>query len=284
MTSGLLARRSPSDAVDAAAALEDLRTRVDAGLAAARIDPDHREVPAGVADLLAQVVSAGAPDEEPLVARIVEIRTALAAVGASTSIAAPALLDEQALDVVELVRSDLGEAAAPGARAVAIGALRQEILELAEQYAERAAQPLPDGAELRLAGGITVAVTSAGAADAGWRDRLQQRVVRAGPDTRPAVTRAIVGGVIAVLGLVLGIVAAPGWLVLLVPGLGLAGQGWWERRAREQESAERVASTLAKADAAVRERTQQLGGSLIAAQERQRRPPADLATIRSLLA
>ena len=84
--------------------------------------PQLGEVPDGVADLLAQVVSAGAPGEEPVVERIIEIRQALAAIGASTSIAAPALLDEDELDVVDLLRADLSADGSPGARAVAVAA------------------------------------------------------------------------------------------------------------------------------------------------------------------
>lgn len=178
----MLDRRPPSNPAEAAESLEMLRTHVEDALAEREPTVAVESIYGGVADVLAQVVSSGAPDEQPLVARLAEIRSSLAAIGASTSITAPALLDEQSLDVRQLLRGDLAATADPAMRAVAISAARPAIERLADSLAERAMQPVAHLAKLRVSGGVDVVVGPEGATDGDWRRRVAERVTHATPD------------------------------------------------------------------------------------------------------
>lgn len=280
----LIGRRMPTDSEAAAAALEVLRERVETGLAGEGAAATSGEVPDGVADLLAQVVSSGAPAEEPLVARIIELRSALAAIGATTAIATPAMLDDTALDVVELLRADLADSADPGARAVAIRVLREPIERVANALAEKASEQLQDSAEFRAPGGVTVALTSLGPVDSAWRTRLSERVAAQAPSRSGPIGQLVAGGVVTVLGVVLGIVAAPGWFVLAAAGAALAGYGYWKWRTIGNEVAQRTAKSLATADAEITKRASELAGSIAIARGRQAAAPEELARVRTALA
>lgn len=284
VTSHLLGRRTPpADTASATEALADLRALVAAAAAAGRTLPAAGEVPDGVADLLAQVVSAGAPGEEPVVERIIEIRQALAAIGASTSIAAPALLDEDELDVVDLLRADLSADGSPGARAVAVAALQGPIEAVADRLAALAQQPLPDGERVRVAGGISVDITSAGPVDGGWRARLADRVAAMHPTEPYLGSRMIGGGVVAVLALVLGVTSGPGWLLLLVPALGMAGHAAWQWQSSRERRESAVRHALTQAEATIADRTARLAGDLVSLRQRVDRVPADLHEVRTTL-
>lgn len=284
VTDGLLRRRLPDEAGSAAIALADLRQRVQAALEASPAQPQSQAAPEGVADLLAQVVSSGAPGEEPLVARLVEIRQTLAAIGASTSIAAPALLDEESLDVVELLRADLGEGADPGAHAVAVAALAEPIEKVATRLAEIAAQPRADGGEVRVAGGVTVRYSSAGPVDGGWRAQVAERVAQRTADTTGLIGHVGAGAALAVVGVVLAIVASPGWVVLTAVGLVWGGVAWWRRQRALAERARYIASQVAAAERTVAEKSAALAGDLAATRERQESAPQELQAIRAALA
>lgn len=282
--SAFLARRDPRDPPTAAEALADLSVRVTSALEAGRALREQGEVPDGVADLLAQVVSAGAPEEEPLVQRIIAIRQALAAIGASTSIAAPALLDDEALDVLELVRGDLAEGADPGARAVAVMALREPIERVAEQLGQLARQPISERTEVRLVGGITVTVAPSGPEETSWRDRIAERVAGGVSPLSGHLGQLIGGGVLALLGLVLGVAANPGWLLLLLPGLGIAGYGFWQVRTDRADLERRVTAAVTDAERTIAERTHVLTGELVAMQQRQGRVPEQIREIETAFA
>src|SRR5690606_24005502 len=274
---------APADTASATEALADLRALVAAAAAAGRTLPAAGEVPDGVADLLAQVVSAGAPGEEPVVERIIEIRQALAAIGASTSIAAPALLDEDELDVVDLLRADLSADGSPGARAVAVAALQGPIETVADRLAALAQQPLPDGERVRVAGGISVDITSGGPVGGGWRARLADRVAAMHPTEPYLGSRMIGGGVVAVLALVLGVTSGPGWLLVLVPALGMAGHAAWQWQSSRERRESAVRHALTQAEATIADRTARLAGDLVSLRQRVDRVPADLHEVRTTL-
>lgn len=282
--SAMLGRRKPADPGAAAEALATLREGVETALAGAGSTSATGEVPDGVPDLLAQVVSAGAPAEEPLVARIIELRGALAAIGATTAIATPSMLDDASLDVVELLRSDLGGGVDPGARAVAVRVLAEPIDRVAAGLADVAAQELPDGADVRVGSGVTVAVTSLGPVDTDWRRRLAERMKAQTPSSGPNVGQMVGGGLAAILGIVLGIVAAPGWFVLAVAGGVLAGYGYWQLSHARQDAERRMSKAVADADAAISGRASELAGEIAISRGRQAAVPDELARVRAALA
>ncbi|WP_420112136.1 hypothetical protein [Pseudactinotalea sp.] len=284
VVSAMLGRRKPTDPAGAAEALSTLREAVAAAMAGADTTSTTGEVPDGVADLLAQVVSAGAPAEEPLVARIIELRGALAAIGATTAIATPSMLDDASLDVVELLRADLGPGADPGAKAVAVRALAEPIDRVAAGLADVAAQELPDGADVRVGSGVTVAVTSLGPVDTDWRRRLAERMKAQMPSSGPNVGQMVGGGVAAILGIVLGIVAAPGWFVLAVAGGALAGYGYWQLNRARRDAEQRMSTAVADADAAISARASELAGAIAISRGRQAAVPDELAQVRAALA
>lgn len=280
----LIGVRAPSTPQAAAEALETLRERVETAMAGARSTTAADEVPEGVADLLAQVVSAGAPAEEPLVARIIELRQAIAAIGASTSIATPGLLDDESLDVVELLRADLADGSDPGAHGVAVRVLREQIERVGARLADAAAQQQQDAATLRVAGGVTVELSSLGPTDARWREHVVARVRHQVPSNGGAIGKLVSGGVLAVLGVVLGVAFSPGWYVLLVAGGALAGYGYWEMRRNTAEAQRRTAAALEQADEQIGKRSSELAGEIALARERQLGAPEELRRIRASLA
>lgn len=280
----LIGVRAPSTPQAAAEALETLRGRVETALAGARSTTAADEVPEGVADLLAQVVSAGAPAEEPLVARIIELRQAIAAIGANTSIATPGLLDDESLDVVELLRADLADGSDPGAHGVAVRVLREQIERVGARLVDAAAQQQQDAATLRVAGGVTVELTSLGPTDARWREHVVARVRHQVPSNGGAIGKLVSSGVLAVLGVVLGVAFSPGWYVLLVAGGALAGYGYWEMRRNTAEAQRRTAAALEQADEQIGKRSSELAGEIALARERQLGAPEELRRIRAALA
>lgn len=276
--SALLGRRWPTDPASAGEALEHLREGVEQSLAEPPASEVADEVPDGVADLLAKVVSAGAPAEEPLVTRIVELRQAIAAIGATTEIATPGLLDEESLDVLELLRADLAEGTSPGARVVAAQVLREPIEKLAARLAEKAAEPLPDEAKIRAAG-VSVNLTSLGPIETDWRAQVTARLQEQAPGPGPALGKIVGGGAVAVLGVALAIIFSPGWYVLALAGAGLAGYGYLELRRGRAELERRTTTALADADAAISAKSAELAGQIALARGRQAAAPDEVARI-----
>lgn len=280
--SAFVGRRSPSDPGAAATALQQMRERIDVALAPPEVpEGGAATVPDGVADLLAQVVSAGAPDEEPLVARLVEIRQALAAIGASTAIAAPVILDEQSLDLVELLRADLDESADPGARAVAVRVLAESVVAVADELAGTALEPVADTEQIRVPSGVTVTVSPSGVVEQDWKTRAAQRLQASAPSSSGPIGFLVTGALLAVVGVVVTIVAGPGALAMVVVGAGLAGYGGWQLRSGRAQNRSRTDLTLRKADEAVAEKVKELQGKVLELQMRQGNAPGDCDAIRA---
>lgn len=283
VVTALLGRKRPTDPVAAADALVELREKVEAALAGADASAATGEVPEGVADLLAQVVSAGAPAEEPLVERIIELRSAIEAIGATTEIATPSMLDDASLDLVELLRGDLGDGADPGARAVAVRVLREAIERVGTGLAEKAAQPIQDSAEVRTGAGLRVEVTSLGPVDSAWQQRLAERMRSQAPSAGTTIGLMAGGGLVALLGIVLGIVSSPGWLVLVAGGGAVAAYAYWQRAREQRESQARAAKLIADAQEAITKRASDLAGEIALARGRQIAAPDELARLRTAL-
>jgi hypothetical protein len=229
-------RDSGSPAVDGGRRLEELHRWVESIVTAPepQTPGESASTDDALADQLALLITRGAPGEEAILRRMVQIRSALAAIGVSDGPALPPTPDHTAVGSVrQTVLGDLdpqptgperrfqmlggdddAEADAPTNpehRRTALRVVAPAVEQLAGRLVTRARTPPAQSTEVRVGHGVTVTVTPTGPTSSTW----QKQVVTTPP--RPAWRRptAIGLGVAAALFVVLGIQSA-GWIALAV--------------------------------------------------------------------
>jgi hypothetical protein len=222
--------------------------RAATGLAelAELVSPSDEPVPAArpalhddpLAELLAVLISEGAPGETPVLQRMAAIRTSLAAVG----VPAPPPMQtasDAAGTVWAMLREWLADRGAGSAHAVACAVLAPIVTQLADALASAAATPSPATRAFTIAG-TTAVVGPDGARDTAWRSHVASTVSEPPGWVLPT---AAVAGVLAVAGAVLGAVVAPGlWAVGAIAAVGAAAAWIWHGRARAAARQERAAA------------------------------------------
>ncbi|MBS42678.1 MAG: hypothetical protein CMH83_05830 [Nocardioides sp.] len=208
-------------------------------------DAEKVPVPAEdpLSDCLRALVDEGAPGEAQILSRMTEIRTRMGLLPEQPD----QRWDRPVGSVDALLVDDLcGNGGGPGARALALRVAARPVRAAAERLREGTGPAGAARTTVRLPG-ATVEVGPDGAADDGWRAAVERRA-REDVAVSPALLPAAVGA--AVLGLVLLVlgVLSPGWAVLGVVVLLVAGGMLLGRRHAVTSGAEDVVARLRRAD------------------------------------
>ncbi len=182
--------------------------------------------------LLRQLVDEGVPDEQPLLARMAELRRTIEADGGVRA-AAPPRWDET-LDIPQALLLADADSPDAGCRAVAARAAAPLLATVAADFAIAASQPLPP----RIEAGVNrhrIGFTAAGADEVTVAAARDAAAADPPPDvrgaTRIAVTMVAVAVLLVVVGMALGITLATVFGTFLgLLGGGVAARAYTRRR------------------------------------------------------
>ncbi|MFV0426840.1 MAG: hypothetical protein ACK5KU_07380 [Beutenbergiaceae bacterium] len=265
----------------AAEALTRLRERVDGIVEGAQNLVGDGSEPVTLSELLNQVIEAGAPGEDGLVAQIVAIRDALDAVGASSRLTRSATMDEEALDVVAYLISDLTNRDEPGLAAVAVQVYREVVLDHTQTWQAESMAQAPTSRNLKLGWGVSAEVNTDGATNDQWRTQVADNAAQS---ARPGGREPIVGGLaLAVAGVVLTAIFAPGWLAATAAGLGIAAYGWYQNWVCTTEQRALRERAIGDSQTAIAAAVKELNADADKTRSRHQRAQEDAAQIRSRL-
>lgn len=262
---------SPDSPLEAARRLGTLRAWVDAitedvgavpdgtdadttnaALAAPTGEP-LAEIPAPtddpLAELLAHLVTQGAPGESAILARMVQIRTALSDVGVPTISGTPPPTDEAAGSARQLLLADLADTSASSRvrRRLALAVVAPHVTALADDLhaAGHAEPPREAVVKLPTAGGLDVVVGPDGPTTTSWAKQIDVDAIAPAPPSSARPT-AIALGVVAVIGFVLGLAVAPAWFALAAAAaLAAGGLAVWFVKETADRTRELSAATAA---------------------------------------
>ncbi|CAM3692583.1 hypothetical protein OCAE111667_22295 [Occultella aeris] len=270
-------RDSGPAAVDAGRALEQLHGWVESIVTAppTQAPGESASTDDALADQLALLITRGAPGEEAILRRMVQIRSALAAIGVSDGPALPPTPDHTTVGSVrQTVLGDLdvqpsgpkwrlqmlgGDGADPNAppnpehRRVALRVVAPAVEQLARRLVGQTRTAPPESADVRVGHGVTVTVTPTGPTSSTW----QKQVMTTPP--RPAWRRptGIGLGVVAIALVLLGL-QSTGWIALAVIAAIGAGTVLLQDRQEAARSSTEAQSQRQRAERQIQDAQEQL--------------------------
>ncbi|TDE97609.1 hypothetical protein EXU48_05385 [Occultella glacieicola] len=269
-------------AVDAGVGLEKLHAWVSSIVTApvTGTPGESKSADDALADQLALLITRGAPGEEGILRRMVQIRGALAAIGVSDGPALPPTPDHTAVGSVrETVLGDLDPRPSgprwrfqmlggdgredvtppdPEHRLVALRVVAPAVAQLADRLVEKARTPPAQTDRVRLGRGVEVTLTPTGPTSSTW----QKQVVSTPP--LPAWRRptAIGLGVAAVLLGLLSIQAGPGIIVIGAIAAIAAGVIFYRDRSETARSQAEAQSQRQRAERTIADAQERLHKSV----------------------
>ncbi|MBZ2197736.1 hypothetical protein [Occultella gossypii] len=270
-------RDSGPPAVDGGRRLEKLHGWVESIVTApaTQAPGESASTDDALADQLALLITRGAPGEEAILRRMVQIRGALAAIGVSDGPALPPTPDHTAVGSVRqtvlgdldlqpsgpkwrlrMLGGDGGDADAPPNpehRRVALRIVAPAVEQLAGRLAGQTRTAPPESADVRVGHGVTVTVTPTGPTSSTW----QKQVMTTPP--RPAWRRptAIGLGVAAIAFVLLGI-QSPGLIALAVIAAIGAGVVFFQDRQEAARLSAEAQSQRQRAERQIQDAQEQL--------------------------
>jgi hypothetical protein len=206
-----------------------------------QLAPSDHDPPDPIPALLQELVDEGAPEEQPLLTRVAELRLVVEADGGDPS-AAPARWHAPVDTPMALILAD-ARSSRPGRRAVAATAATPLLEAVADELAATAVGPLPDETDVRM-GGHTISYRSMGVDQTTVATARDATLASPPPPGRrvPAIGLAFaLAGVVAMVCVAAGAVGLG-----VVLGLGFGSTGTWllfdahqARRAWEAEEERR---------------------------------------------
>lgn len=223
------------------------------GLSAGPADPPLPPADDPLAELLARVVSRGAPEEQPVIERMMAMWSVLGELGVVAPEVTEQPTDVPAGDVADLLVADLWGENDRSARRFAARVAAEPIARMAESLTEQAKRPVATETAVDLARGVRVTVTAKGATGTSWKGHIAGN--NAQPETRS--TGMIVAVGVALLGAVLGLAVHPGWSVLtvaaLIVAIALYASARRDRLGAQREAGERANTAQRRIDEASRQ-------------------------------
>ncbi|WP_163542809.1 hypothetical protein [Occultella kanbiaonis] len=270
-------RDSGPPAVDGSRGLEKLQGWVESIVTAPATQAPGASTTTddALADQLALLITRGAPGEEAILRRMVQIRGALAAIGISDGPALPPTPDHTAVGSVrQTVLDDLelrssgpkwrfrmlgGDGAEedtppnPELRRVALRIVAPAVEQLAGRLAGQTRTPPPQSAEVRVGRGVTVTVTPTGPTSSTW----QKQVVTTPP--RPAWRRPTAIGLgVAAVAFALLAIQSPGLIALAVAAAVGAGVVFFQDRREAARSSADAQAQRQRAERQIQDAQEQL--------------------------
>lgn len=168
---------------------------------------------------LEQLIDEGSPVELPLLQRERELRVVIEGTGTQ-----PSTWDTPVGPPTELLLADVVDEEHPNRRALAVRALAEPLLAIADDFAETARRPAPTRMSVRTRYG-QVTITATGAEPQSLR-KAEDLAERANQIESQRRVTAIAAGAVALVALVLTFVGGWGWLLVTAGAAAVGGYQW----------------------------------------------------------